>query len=1740
MEVSPAGSEVKIKTDDLDTEISYVPLGKVESSARQEDSNVCSPTLANKTDSGERVRDNDCADQSRTILVSPASEPEISENVAMQHEKEKYLMLQHLRSNISFSDAEADRDKVLEEFTDVSVSDSEGSECRTDHSNNSSSGILSNNIDSKYSGYTKTQNNGDTKTNNRSWNTPVHGTGNDTKIASKGIKIRDSNGESNSHMNGTELLISAESDINENKMSETSILIATSSNIHGNPVCETPPLDCLRSIEGQDITERSSNNAKNLINSVSTELNMPSFEDTSSNRGTVIESITEVNCVSSHSSTEEQPLSSETFLKIDKPEIATLSLQHISETEYSPDEKCITSYASDTVDAKPEVSGKTYLVREDTFKSDADTGKYDSITTEVVKEYCVIQKPNFEYKYSSNTFSNTNKLKEGISERSLSKDVLSKSDFVEDSSRSSLRNKMNTTTSSLSEDSHNELLQTAEQRKGNAVTEIEQNDNGIDNVPNNDEGEWQVRHEVTYDRCAKQAGTDTEVLNSRNVLLAMSRDDAVHENSEKSLNASNAVVSDRLRRGGDGVSGIHASCSKDQSKDDISRSKETSTNEYFTEVTEASELRNDGNDLNGPKAKQCLSYLDTMEHDNHHVKYSDCSLESNITEIENGCSHLTDMSHSADYRPEAIMSAVDEVKKVIVDNPTRSGDTVVQNSSGDSSECTLTSFNNRSVLETGIERSQNRKIKSVTLVPGSEDLVAELVDLDQNKAADASTIPSNITSVCRAGQRIPLFKHRGSDNIKAKPNLAAGRLLKGPVVKMIAGDAKKFSLQGQGTRLYKPRLVTRTSKVLPGHLTLPQTGNSKKLFRHRKLTKPIAKRSRAVKSILNEAGSSKLKIPPQIPASFDQSLLLQAGNSSLQKFNMVSNIPKIVKEASVAAQQELQADRVGPKIRISDKDVMKLNYLIQEKDKQMSDTDGRVSDCMTIEMKPFVDKKHLNDEQSVALQTTKIKPPDSPFAVAEAFNLHGGTSERITKTDTRNDVSSQKTAKASENAAECRPKEDKDNVSVEMVFKLIKARQKIALLQQKANLERLHPLKEKPCCASERKSKQSGSVLKESELFISSTPKNVRVTGQPTNVFIINLNNSVGQTTDVECTTKVTEDSNNTVNSCVHRTMSDGRTDKMEVQNQKTAFPNVLFKNRRFSSQEAVKRIKEAHCITVHDSDSDSDKDVNNVSKLMYSPKTITSRKQKMIQSDYFLQTAKHTSNDAILDDTSADASANQNKQKNLEFRVTDHERSPMVAKQSSRSNKNKLLVKFPVLSGKASNRLRPANKSDSREKQRLQLRKTPNKPAERIRHTDNDSISNQSNNTSANTKLNEKVKVYHGSAKRKEITWTIKETDTPKGSHFIVKRCSSFSKDKMLTETQCKSNGLKDKSSRDEMLTERQSKSNRINDKNTPVQEANRMKNKKTPVQETNTGNVIKVIKPQLIRTFNLKDQQRNLSGEKSKQLNAIETSVSLQEDVVIDKTSDPKQDIEANKTNNKNHTALEISIRGNRCKNNMIQFVADKLKSIESKKCSQETLRKQISEKSKPKTSPKTLTKQSLEKSKPSARQQTFTKQKSRPNKRKKKRTKRPSQKVKPNTSQETLRTQQSENPELNRNVTQPETDVIELSSDDSDVGEETIVESCGSSYESGNEHENVNAYEELDKCGVFDDDYYDYEKEEILKKRGKKCSATSSCYIVLTNFKTLNMKAKQINVKRLKNLHCSTTCRERFLKKYLNCTY
>ena len=212
--------------------------------------------------------------------------------------------------------------------------------------------------------------------------------------------------------------------------------------------------------------------------------------------------------------------------------------------------------------------------------------------------------------------------------------------------------------------------------------------------------------------------------------------------------------------------------------------------------------------------------------------------------------------------------------------------------------------------------------------------------------------------------------------------------------------------------------------------------------------------------------------------------------------------------------------------------------------------------------------------------------------------------------------------------------------------------------------------------------------------------------------------------------------------------------------------------------------------------------------------------------------------------------------------------------------------------------------------------------------------------------------------------------------------------------------------------------------------------------------------------------------------------------------KRRDPKHksDKGSNTCLKRPRNALQIDIRGNQSKENMIEFVADKLRAIE--KANDQTLPKK-----------------------------------------------------KPNS--------------LNNQEKGPESKIIQISSDESDTGNEidiescnssdesksklanaageTIIESCESSEESESEQDNNGAYEELDDSGVYDDDYYDYEKEEVQRKRGKKCSAASSCYVVLTKLTCIRHQNEKVQVKQLGNDEsCSTKCRKVFLKKYVNCTY
>ena len=117
---------------------------------------------------------------------------------------------------------------------------------------------------------------------------------------------------------------------------------------------------------------------------------------------------------------------------------------------------------------------------------------------------------------------------------------------------------------------------------------------------------------------------------------------------------------------------------------------------------------------------------------------------------------------------------------------------------------------------------------------------------------------------------------------------------------------------------------------------------------------------------------------------------------------------------------------------------------------------------------------------------------------------------------------------------------------------------------------------------------------------------------------------------------------------------------------------------------------------------------------------------------------------------------------------------------------------------------------------------------------------------------------------------------------------------------------------------------------------------------------------------------------------------------------------------------------------------------------------------------------------------------------------------------------------------NVSKKELEIV-LSDDDNDAENVAAVQS---SNDSESEHDHNEFYEELDEAAVYDDDFYDYEKEEIRRKRGKMCSATSSCYVVLSKMKSAF--SEDGTLENVEDNHCNVHCRRQFLKSYVSCTH
>ena len=118
--------------------------------------------------------------------------------------------------------------------------------------------------------------------------------------------------------------------------------------------------------------------------------------------------------------------------------------------------------------------------------------------------------------------------------------------------------------------------------------------------------------------------------------------------------------------------------------------------------------------------------------------------------------------------------------------------------------------------------------------------------------------------------------------------------------------------------------------------------------------------------------------------------------------------------------------------------------------------------------------------------------------------------------------------------------------------------------------------------------------------------------------------------------------------------------------------------------------------------------------------------------------------------------------------------------------------------------------------------------------------------------------------------------------------------------------------------------------------------------------------------------------------------------------------------------------------------------------------------------------------------------------------------------------------------KNIFQKELRFTEISDRESE-GENVLANE--SSNNSDSEHDDSEYYEELDEFSVFDDDFYDNDKEEIRRKRGRTCSATNSCYVVLSRMKIAF--SENGTVEKVEANDCNIDCRKKFVKSYVNCT-
>ena len=132
------------------------------------------------------------------------------------------------------------------------------------------------------------------------------------------------------------------------------------------------------------------------------------------------------------------------------------------------------------------------------------------------------------------------------------------------------------------------------------------------------------------------------------------------------------------------------------------------------------------------------------------------------------------------------------------------------------------------------------------------------------------------------------------------------------------------------------------------------------------------------------------------------------------------------------------------------------------------------------------------------------------------------------------------------------------------------------------------------------------------------------------------------------------------------------------------------------------------------------------------------------------------------------------------------------------------------------------------------------------------------------------------------------------------------------------------------------------------------------------------------------------------------------------------------------------------------------------------------------------------------------------------------------------------QTEENNESRNTSQSNPLFIEISDHENECDNEIFekVSAYESSNTSDNEQDGNEFYEELDKACIFDDDFYDAEKEEVRRKRGKMCSATNSCYVILSRMNLVF--GEDGTIEKGETNECDVGCRKRFLKSYVNCTY